>query len=143
MALYTSITLLVGLSLVGEHDHGPGVWALIWATTLGLALAHWVAFGLAARIVEPGYDHDEVGRTLAVQVGGSLVVALVASVVVAVVPEQHERAYAQVAIGMLIGAIVLVYARSHGRTWKRSLLGAVAVVAVAWTAVLIRTVLGH
>ena len=55
MALYVAICLLASLIVIPEsgveHTHVMG---LIWGITLGLALAHWFAFRLSARMVGAG-----------------------------------------------------------------------------------------
>ena len=56
MALYVAICLLGVLTAVAERaDAGHvSVFTLVWGTTVGLALAHWFAFRLSARLVAGG-----------------------------------------------------------------------------------------
>lgn len=51
MTLYTSITLLGALTVTGRHQSDVNVFAIVWGTTVGLALAHWFAFSFAVRLV--------------------------------------------------------------------------------------------
>jgi hypothetical protein len=52
MALYVAICLLAALAAVSEPalDEGAHTFELVWGTTVGLALAHWFAFRMSARL---------------------------------------------------------------------------------------------
>ena len=55
MALYVAICLMASLIVIPESaaEH-TRVFGLIWGITLGLALAHWFAFRVSARLVGAG-----------------------------------------------------------------------------------------
>ena len=56
-ASHASITLLAALTVTtGEHSANLDVFAVVWGTTVGLALAHWFAFVFAVRLVDPTSD---------------------------------------------------------------------------------------
>ena len=86
MALYISIVLLAAIvslpaSFGTESDKGLGTLLLtIWGTTIGLALAHWFAFNVAAVGFRGGrilrHDISEAGA----QLGGAATVAVVTTV---------------------------------------------------------------
>jgi hypothetical protein len=50
MGLYITISLLAVLAAKPHGIATPAVLTLIWGTTLGLILAHWLAFQLTARL---------------------------------------------------------------------------------------------
>ena len=55
MALYVAICLMASLIAIPESaaEHN-NVWGIIWGITLGLAIAHWFAFRVSARMVGAG-----------------------------------------------------------------------------------------
>jgi len=60
MALYVAICLLAALAAVTESTAEDHVFEIVWGTTIGLALAHWLAFSVSARLVAAGQvrNHD-------------------------------------------------------------------------------------
>jgi len=135
MELYVAITLMAGLVFAEHGWDDVDIVGLVWGTTVGLAAAHWVAFSLAARFVDPDADRGLVLRQLQVQIAGAAVVATVASLAVLVAPEGHERFAAQIAVVGLVGFIVVRLGRSYGQPWSKCLRSAVvAVVAAALVA---------
>jgi hypothetical protein len=50
MGLYITISLLAVLSAKPDGGGSSDVLSLVWGTTLGLTLAHWLAFQLTARL---------------------------------------------------------------------------------------------
>lgn len=55
MALYVAICLMASLIVIPKSAVGhTKVFGLIWGVTLGLALAHWFAFRVSARMVGAG-----------------------------------------------------------------------------------------
>jgi hypothetical protein len=131
MGLYVSITLL-GTLTVTSSEHGPQheVLKIIWGTTVGLALAHWFAFSLAARLVDPAAGDDEVvKRALIAQVCGAGFVAIVCTLAVLVLPEEWERAGARFAAAACIGVVTHGKLRAYGASHRRALAaGAIALV---------------
>src|SRR5690606_5466434 len=71
MALYTSITLLGALTVTGRRQSDVNVFAIVWGTTVGLALAHWFAFSFAVRLVDPTSEKAQLDRHLAVVVSAA------------------------------------------------------------------------
>ena len=59
MALYVAICPLAAFAPLPETDVHAHVMAIIWGVTIGLAVAHWFAFRVSARMVLPCF----VGRT--------------------------------------------------------------------------------
>jgi hypothetical protein len=144
MGLYVSITLIAALTLAtGDHTPEVDVLAIVWGTTVGLALAHWFAFVLAARIVGPAPDGTPVGRQLVVQLGAALAVAVIASVPVLLLPDDLERAGARFAAAGCIAVVAFVGSRSFGASKRRSLGAAVVALALGLLVAGIKQALGH
>jgi hypothetical protein len=76
MALYVAICLLAAFAALPETGAHAQVIGIIWGVTLGLAIAHWFAFRVAARLV---------GFTVARGAGATRARALVYALVVLVV----------------------------------------------------------
>lgn len=141
MALYVSIALLAALALLDEGSHA--VLAVVWGTALGLALAHFVAFELAARLADPDHGRRHVGHLAAAQAAGAAGVCLVVSAVVLVVPQRDDLLAAELATVASIALVVIGYARAWSATWTRSILGAAVAVALAAVAAGVKVALGH
>jgi hypothetical protein len=130
MGLYITISLLAVLS---TKPHGGGtaaVLTLIWGTTLGLILAHWLAFQLTARLFSGSRlpSHDRI--TMVGQAVAALGVACLASVPLLL----HASAGPALSRGVLAGLIGLFAfgaARHHGGSHGRATVYALIVVAIA------------
>jgi len=129
MALYVSIVLIAELAGIpkAHEPHGTALLAVVWGTTLGLALAHWFAF----RVVV-GFQHGHEARRRnviigAAQLAGAAVVAAVDSLAL-FLPSHSEIDVATALPAFVLFASGLVSARSAGRSLTRSILygGAIA-----------------
>lgn len=132
MALYVSVVLLAELAaLPAEHlPKGWGIVALIWGTTLGLAIAHWFAFTLASSAIADGRLQRQ---DLEVGVAGAL--GAIAVAVAATVPEvllsRGEAVRAMLFVpAAFIGLGGWVVARGGGRSPARAFVWALGFVAV-------------
>ena len=144
MALYVSITLLAALTATDDYGHGNmNVLAVIWGTTVGLALAHWFAFGLASRLVGPMGDPSGAERELFAELAGAAVVAAVATVVVIVLPTHLEWEGARYAVAACIGVIAYNEIRGLGGTRARALWVASVALVLAETVAAIKRILSH
>jgi hypothetical protein len=136
MALYVSVVLLAELAAIpsGELPKGWAMVALIWGTTVGLALAHWFAFTVASQAIGTGrLERQDLEVGLA-GVTGALVVALVASLPEVLLPNRDAERVLLFIPASIIGLGGFLVARAGGRTSKRSILWALAFI-VAGTAV--------
>jgi hypothetical protein len=148
MALYVSLTLLATLFVLprgvesagGELDggvHGLELIAVIWGTTLGLALVHWFAFTLASR----GVHHDEEFRADlehgAAQFAGAGLVALAASIPVLLSGRDMHLRLSIWVPAVVVGGVGYLTARTNGRGRGMSLVvgGVVLAIGVALAAV--------
>ena len=129
MVLYVSIVILAALALLpsdfavtGEgEDHRHVLLAVVWGSAIGLALAHWFAFELAAVGFRGGKVLREDLEIGAVQIAGAALVALATSVPILLSdPDSAVRAAAFVP-AVLIGAAGYGAARAAGRSWVMAL----------------------
>jgi hypothetical protein len=130
MGLYITISLLAVLS-AKPHDSGTSaVLTLVWGTTLGLAVAHWLAFQLTARLFAGGRlpSHDRM--TMVGQAVAALVVACLASVPL-LLHVNTGPALSRGVLAGLIGLFAFGAARHHGGSLGRASVYALVVVAIA------------
>ena len=87
MALYVAICLLAALIALPDKDaqHAHAL-QIIWGVTVGLALAHWFAFRVSARLVGSGSVRPHDAESAGAQLAGAAGVALLASIPVIVFP---------------------------------------------------------
>lgn len=141
MGLYLAIALIAELSLGQDHAKTSDlrVLAIVWGTTIGLALAHWFALGYSSRLVhDPGFHHTPA-QVLLSQIAMAVTVALIATVVVLVTPPDAKRFGARLAAAAFIALLVLVESRNGGLSRRQALSRGVvalvlacAVVAAKW-----------
>jgi hypothetical protein len=128
MALYVSICLLAELAAFDDTAlHHGVVFALVWGTTVGLALAHLFAFLLAGRLVEGRHVGTQTRSTAVAQLAGAVGIALIVSVVVVVVPTSAELNAARYDLAAVIGVIGYLVARRAGLSVVRAVLFAIAI----------------
>src|SRR4029078_7232020 len=125
MVLYVSVVLIAELAAIPEKHFAHGrvtgpvggqLLAIVWGTAVGLAVAHWFAFRLAA----PGFRGERPSRWdtylgLA-QVGGAMFVAALCSlpvVVLSAVPAQETTGDVP---PFVIGIVGYFIARAAGRS---------------------------
>lgn len=147
MALYVAVCLLAALAVADEAEvgHRPAILAVVWGTTLGLALAHWFAFRLSARLVSSGSIRRTDAEIALAQLAGSVAVALIATIPVVLFDGADSQldATSWVVVGV-IAVIGFLVARESGASTVRSLVYATSVVAVATAVVIVKNVLsGH
>lgn len=146
MALYVAICLLAALSAVAERaDAGHvDVLAIIWGTTIGLALAHWFAFRVSARLVAAGRFGRQDADAAAAQLSGALAVAVLATVPVVVLPASSELDVVRLLLAGFMAAVGFVVARSAGASRGRAAVYAVAILVIALVIAILKNVLsGH
>lgn len=144
MALYVSVCLLAALSAIGERaDAGHvDVFKIVWGTTLGLAVAHWFAFRMSARLVAAGRLRRHERQVVGAQLAGALAVALLATVPVAVLPATAELDVVRVVLAAFVASVGYAVARHGGATMARSLAYAAVILAVAATVAIVKNILG-
>jgi hypothetical protein len=140
MVLYVSLVLLATLTALpadgGGHGtahksgvHGATLVAAVWGTALGLALTHWFAFRLAARLFGGGEVREvdvEIGLA---QVGGAAVVAALCTIPIVLFDDDADVEAASVVPALIIGAAGYLTSHLAGRSRRASLvLGLIALV---------------
>ena len=124
-----SITLLAALAVTGDGDGSEDVLAIVWGTTIGLALAHWFAFDLVVRLVDPTPQPRHVTRELMFELLGAFAVAILATVTLVLAPQHLERQAVRAVMVGAIGLVTFIEARAYGASWRRATLsGAIALV---------------
>lgn len=148
MALYVSICLLAALMVTSPNDgHASNsyeVLRLIWGTTLGLSLAHWIAFSAANRLVNRGRYSTEGAQLAAAQLAGAGLIAILSTVVVLAVPLPDERNAALALLTGLVAVIGALVAKRAGASCVIYLCFGLGLAAIATAAALIKNALaGH
>lgn len=132
MGFYLSIALLAAL-VGGGNDHEAhtqlDVLNVVWGTTIGLALAHWFAIVVSARLVHDPDLHHTPSELLASQLVMGVAIAAVSTVAVLLLPADLERLGVRVVAALWIAFIVQLESRAGGSTLRRAVsLGVLALV---------------
>jgi hypothetical protein len=143
MGLYVSITLLAALTVTTESASHLDTLAIVWGTTVGLALAHWFAFDLALRLVDPKGEHRHLNRDLVAALLAALLVAAVATVPVLLLPDDLELAGARLGTAACIGVVTYSETRSYGSSRTRALAAAGVALAIGVTVAGVKHGLSH
>ena len=142
MALYVSITLLA-VETATRSPSDPRAEEIIWATTVGLALAHWCAFIMASRLVGPIHDQVSLARQLMAELIGAAVIGVVATIVVVALPRDVQWQVARYTIAGCVGLVAYGQLRLLGASRPRALRVAIAALAVAEAVATVKRILGH
>ena len=124
MVLYVSVIEIAELFSLPEdhfsdgHVSGPvggALLAIIWGTAVGLAIAHWFAFRVAApgfRGERPSKHDAQVGLA---QVGAAMFVAAVSSIPVVFFSDVRAQETVGYVPALVIGIIAFLVARASGK----------------------------
>jgi predicted membrane protein len=146
MALYVAVCLLAALSAVAEKasDGHVRAIAIVWGTTVGLALAHAFAFRVSARIVAQGRVRRHDADAIVAQLIGATGVAVLATIPILLWPATAEFDVVRWTLALFISFVGFEVARSSGAGRGRSLAyGATLLVAAVTIAVLKNILSGH
>ena len=123
MALYVCLVLAAEFVAVGDHADSEGiVLATIWATTIGLALAHVFAFDLAGRLFSGGRRRSEAAIAALVQLGAAIAVAAAVSIPFLFLPLDRALDVAAFATAALVrGVAAYAVARAGGVRHHRAI----------------------
>src|SRR6476660_7488155 len=125
MVLYVSVVEIAELAAIPEEHFAHGrvtgavggqLLAIVWGTAVGLAVAHWFAFRLAApafRGERPSRQDTYIGLA---QVGGAMFVAIVSSLPVVFLSDVRAQEFTGDIPALLIGAVGYFIARYSGRS---------------------------
>jgi len=146
MALYVSIALLAALAAVDEDALSRNdTLLLIWGTSLGLAVAHYVAFRLASALARGRH----LGRGDVVIAGVQFLGAMAVPAVVTVVElmladDEDDVETAELALGVVLGVTGYLVSRGNGASRRRAALLGLGVLVIGVVTALFKNFLtGH
>lgn len=145
MALYVAICLMAAFIAIPEsaieHTNELG---LTWGVTIGLALAHWFAFRVSARMVGAGTVRSSDVGLAGAQLLGAAGVAVVVSVGVLLLPDSAEFEGAEYLLAAMISLIGYAVARNAGAPRMRAVVYALVVLVAAVAIAVVKNLLaGH
>lgn len=145
MMLYVSLTLLAALVAI-PSDEIPGsleTAALLWGGAAGIALAHWLAFDLGARL----YRHEALDRLHRlggpVSLAAALGVAGVTSVPILIAPDDVAAELATCVLAFILASAGFAIGRRDGQSVPRSLVGGAIALLVAGLVVGVKIAVDH
>lgn len=145
-ALYMALVLLAVLVAVPTERLPPDAeiaWLLI-GSAIGLTLAHWLAFRLAAQLTsEGGFAAESAVREAGAQIAGGLAVAAVAALPFLLLDGDAAVFTALLLLSAMPAVIGAGIARLRGGSWVTSVLAGVVVLMLALGIVLVKSALGH
>jgi hypothetical protein len=151
MVLYVSLVLLAELTVLPargsgadfEGISGSELLAIIWGTTIGLAVAHLFAFRLAVQAFGAGLASKADLEVALAQLAGAACVALVASIPVVLLPDDVEQRSVHVVLALEIGGVGYLIARIAGqRRWSAAIFGLIALL-LGLVVVAVKIALSH
>jgi hypothetical protein len=137
MVLYVSVVEIAELAALPETHRlgrvtgpvGTALVAIIWGTAIGLAVAHWFAFGFAARELRGGVRRIDFQVGLA-QLGAAAFVAAVSCLPIVLFGDVREQEFIGVMPAILIGVSSYFIGRTSGRSrLAAAIYGAIALLA--------------
>lgn len=145
-ALYVALVLLAALIAVPD-DRLPSdtdMVRLMLGTAVGLLLAHWLAFRLAARITaEDGGWTPSAAQEAGAQLIGGLAVAVLAAAPFLVMDGPAARVGSLLVLAALPAVTGCLIARLRGRSWVFAITAGGLVLALAVGVVALKNTLGH
>jgi hypothetical protein len=144
--LYMALVLLAVLVAVPAEKvpSNETMIGLLFGSAIGLTLAHWLAFRLAAQLTEEGgFAAESAAREAGAQVVGGLGVAALASVPFLVSDGDAALNGALVVLAAMPALAGLGIARLRGASWFASGVVATGVLVTAAVVVAIKVALGH
>lgn len=143
MGLYITISLLGVLTVQSPGGATAAVLTVIWGTTVGLALAHWLAFHLTARLFAAAELPSHDRSTMAGQALAAIAAAALASVPI-LLQGGDGLALSRTVLAGLVGLFAFGAARRHGGGMGRALLYGFVVMLIATAVALSKYLLtGH
>jgi hypothetical protein len=145
MALYVSVVLLATLVAIDTSESSSAkILAIVWGTTIGLALAHFFAFRMSSRLVRGSSFHRHDFELAVAQIGGAVAVALLCSIPVVLLPMDSEVDAVRILLAMLLGIAGYASGRTGGASRPRSIVMGVFALVLGLTVALVKSLLlGH
>ncbi|WP_296751122.1 hypothetical protein [Thiobacillus sp.] len=143
MGLYVSISLLAAIGTLVQTGHGAeSPIRALWGILLGLVVAHWFAFSLAAIATDTGEGRREALLHSAAGVAGAASVGVALTLTSWLVPATWETAAITVVLIAYIALAAVTVARSRQADWFRTGVIVAAVLALSLGIVLLKNFLG-
>jgi hypothetical protein len=145
MALYATLCLLAALTVAAQDElaHRGTLLRIIWGTTVGLAIAHFFAFRLTARLFTGGILLRHDSESALIQLLGAAAVAGLATVPVLLVDEEAAVEAVRLLLAGAIGVAGFGVAKASGATHLRATALAVFTLVVGLIVALVKNALGH
>ncbi len=150
MVLYVSVVEIAELASLPEGHFARGrvtgpvgtqILAIIWGTAVGLALAHWFAFRIAA----PAFRGERVTsvdtRIGLAQVAGAIFVAAISSIPVLLLSDVRAQETVGDVPAVLIGIVGYLVARATGKARAASAFYGVTAFALGVLVAFVKTIL--
>ena len=151
MVLYLSVVLLATLAALALAHGGADDWfsdlssseliEILWGTTIGLALAHWFAFGVATHGIGGGHLKGQDFKEGMAQLGGAALVAALTTVPVLLFSPEVEQQLLPFVLAIIIGVAGYMVERVNGRTRLRSAVFGALTLMIAITVAIIKVLL--
>ncbi|HEY6609488.1 MAG TPA: hypothetical protein VI277_09860 [Candidatus Limnocylindria bacterium] len=142
MALYVGISLLAVLVGIPTSSLTEPI-RLVLFTSLGLLLAHVIAFRLSARLMHHGLLVGEHVRLLGAQIAGGLAVTALAVAPVLLLPDEIGLPVSELALLGLVAGTGYVAARMIPLSRTRAVLSVLGLVAATLAVLWIKALVGH
>jgi hypothetical protein len=153
MVLYVSVVEIAELAAIPESHSSHGrvtgpvggtLLAIVWGTAVGLALAHWFAFVLAARAFRGEHPTNLDTKIGVAQVVAAMLVAALSSLPVLLFSDTVAQQTTVYVPAVLVGVVGYLIARRTGTSRLASLLyGGTALVVGVLVAMVKNALTGH
>ncbi len=144
MALYVCIVLIAEFVALGQEiESERAAVAVIWGTTVGLALAHVFAFNLAARLLAAGAVGGESRRAAWAQLASAFAVAALVTIPFTVLSLDAGLDVAAFLATGIVGLTAYLASRNAGAGRSRALVEGAVVLLVGAVLVGVKASLGH
>ena len=122
MGFYTCVTLFAALAAGDDHatQKSGDLLALIWISTVGLALAHWFAATIAIQLVRDAHASHSTAEYMVAHLLIPSVAAASASLVVFIAPNDVKLFAGRLTAAALLALLVAVESRRGGTSPARS-----------------------
>ncbi len=153
MILYVSVVEIAELAALPER-HLPGgrvtgpvadeLLAVLWGTAVGLALAHWFAFRIAAPAFRGGHPTSHDNLIGVAQLGGAVLVAALSSLPALLFSNARAQETTGDVPAVLVGVVAYLIARHTGSSRFSSVCYGAVALALGVVVALVKGVLaGH
>lgn len=142
MGLYISISLLAAIGTIvetGNPEKSP--LPTLWGVLIGLVIAHWFAFSLAAFATGTRDSRREDLLHVASGVAGAVSVGALITVTSILVPASWETAAITVVLIIYLALAAAVVARSRRAGWLRTIVIVAIVLALATAIIAVKNMI--